>query len=77
MLIFSQNGQLLIFRPTFGEIAQLRAIFGSNIVKGVAESWVEAKMSWVEVDGAGRSWVELDARFSNSQSFLLTVNYIH
>ena len=27
--------------------------FGSNIVEGVAESWVEAKMSWVEVDGAG------------------------
>ena len=25
--IFSQNGQLLIFRPKFGEIAQLRAIF--------------------------------------------------
>ena len=23
-------------------------------VKGVAESWVEAEMSWVEVDGAGR-----------------------
>ena len=27
--------------------------FGSNNVKGVAESWVEVKMSWVEVDGAG------------------------
>ena len=25
--IFSQNRQLLIFRPKFGEIAQLRAIF--------------------------------------------------
>ena len=47
--------------------------FGSNIVEGVAESWVEAKMcwvevggwvevemSWVEVDGAGWSWVEVD-----------------
>ena len=31
--------------------------FGSNIVEGVAESWVEAKMSWVEVDGAGWRWV--------------------
>ena len=31
--------------------------FGSNIVGGVAESWVEAEMSWVEVDGAGWSWV--------------------
>ena len=53
MPILSQNGQLLIFWPKFGEIAQLHAIFGSNIVEGVAESWVEAKMSWVEVDGAG------------------------
>ena len=41
--------------------------FGSNIVEGVAESWVEAKMgwvevemSWVEVDGAGWSCVEMD-----------------
>ena len=31
--------------------------FGSNNVEGVAESWVEAKMSWVEVDGAGWRWV--------------------
>ena len=36
--IFSQIGQLLIFRPKFGEITQLRAIFGSNIVEGAAES---------------------------------------
>ena len=34
--------------------------FGSNIVEGLAESWVEAEMSWVEVDGAGCSWVEVD-----------------
>ena len=34
--------------------------FGSNIVKGVTESWVEAEMSWVEVDVAGWSWVEVD-----------------
>ena len=27
--------------------------FGSNIVEGVAESWVEAEMSCVEVGGAG------------------------
>ena len=31
--------------------------FGSNIVEGVAESWVETEMSWVEVDGAGWRWV--------------------
>ena len=33
--------------------------FGSNIVEGVAESWGE-------VDGAGRSWVEVVARFNNT-----------
>ena len=38
--------------------------FGSNIVEGVAESWLEAEMScvevevsWVKVDGAGWRWV--------------------
>ena len=31
--------------------------FGSNNVEGVAESWAEAEMSWVEVDGAGWRWV--------------------
>ena len=65
--IFSQNGQLLIFRPKFGEIAQLRAIFwfkycwgccrelggGWNELGGGGWSWVEVEMSWVEVDGAG------------------------
>ena len=34
--------------------------FGSNIAEGVAESWVEAEMSWVELDGAGWRWIELD-----------------
>ena len=65
--IFSQNGQLLILRSKFGEIAHYVQYFGSNIVEGVAESWVEAKMgwvevemSWVEVDGAGWSCVEVD-----------------
>ena len=63
--ISSQNGQLLIiFRPKFGEIAQLSEYFGSIIVEGVAESWVETEISWVEVDGwslkwAGWRWMEL------------------
>ena len=33
--------------------------FGYNNVEGVAESLVEAEMSWVEVNGAGYGWVEL------------------
>ena len=54
--------------------------FRSYIVEGVAESWVEAEMSWVEVGGggwrwmelggAGWSWVELGARFSNTPFYL-------
>ena len=38
--------------------------FGSYVVEGLAESWVEAEMNWVEVemrweevDGTGCSWV--------------------
>ena len=40
--------------------------FGSNSVEGIAENWVEAEMSWVEVVGAGwrlkwagSRWMEL------------------
>ena len=33
--------------------------FGSNIAEGVAESWVETEMCWVEVNGAGWRWMEL------------------
>ena len=41
------------FEPSFGKLANYVRYFGSNNVKGVAESWVEVQMSWVEVDGAG------------------------
>ena len=34
--------------------------FGSKIVVGVAQSWVDAKISREEVDVAGWSWVEAD-----------------
>ena len=47
-----------------GKLPNYMQYFGSNIVEGVAESWVEAEMSWVEfemhwveVDGAGWRWV--------------------
>ena len=58
--IFSQNGQILIFRPKLGKLPNYVQHFGSNIVEGVAESRVEAEMSWVVVDGAELSWVEVD-----------------
>ena len=55
--IFWQNGQIWIFRPKFGEIAQLHAIFGSYNVDSVAVSWIEAEMSWMVMNGAGWRWV--------------------
>ena len=41
------------FDPNFGKLPNYVRYFGSNNVEGVAESWVEVQMSWVEVDGAG------------------------
>ena len=49
---FQLKWTALNFWSKFEEIAQLRAYFGSNIVEGVVESWVEAEMSWVEEVGA-------------------------
>ena len=45
------------FGLNLGKLPNYVQYFSSNIVEGVAESWVEAEMSWVEVDGAGWSWV--------------------
>ena len=62
--IFSQNGQHLVFRPKFREIAQLRVIFWFKYCWGCCRelvgdgwSWLEVEMSWVEVDGADWRWV--------------------
>ena len=45
------------FDLNFGKLPNYVQYFGSNIVEGVAESWVEVEMSWVEVDGGGWRWV--------------------
>ena len=58
--IFSQNGQLWISGLNLGNLSNYMRYFGSNNVEGVTESYMEAKMSWVEVDGAGSNWVELN-----------------
>ena len=57
-----------------GKLPNYMQYFGSNIVEGVAESWVEAEMSWVELGGGwnelgggGWIWVKVGARFSNTQ----------
>ena len=41
------------FGLNLGKLPNYVQYFGTNIVEGIAESWVEADMSWVEVDGAG------------------------
>ena len=51
MQTFIQNRQLLIFGLNLGKLAKCVQYFGSNIVEDVAEGWMEAEMSWVEVDG--------------------------
>ena len=45
------------FGLNLGKFANYVQYFSSNIIEGVAERWVETEMSWVEVDGAGWSWV--------------------
>ena len=45
------------FGLNLGKSPNYMQYFGSNIVEGVAESWVEAQMSWVEVDEAWWRWV--------------------
>ena len=66
-----------------GKLLNYMQYFGSNIVEGVAESlveaemsWVEVEMSWVEVDGGGCSWVEVGARFSNTRLFCISAKEI-
>ena len=34
--------------------------FGANNVEGIAESWVEVQMSWVEVGRTGWNWMKVD-----------------
>ena len=46
-----------VFDLNLGKLPNYVQYFGSNIVEGVAESWVEVEMNWMEVDGAGRRWV--------------------
>ena len=41
-----------LFGINMGKLPNYVQYFGSNNIEGVAESWVEAEMSWVEV-GAG------------------------
>ena len=55
--IFSQNEQLLIFGLNLRKLPIYVQSSGSDIVQGVADSWVETEMTWVEADEAGGRWV--------------------
>ena len=72
--IFSQSGQHLVFRPKFGEIAQLRAIFWFKYCWGCCR---ELGGGWNELGGGGWRWVHslaisFDDMFKN---LFLVVNY--
>ena len=41
------------FGLNLGNLPNYMWYFGSNIVEGVAENWVEAEMNWVEVEVDG------------------------
>ena len=52
------------FSLNLGKLLNYVRYFGSDNVEGVAESWLEAEMSlvevemsWMEVDGAGWRWM--------------------
>ena len=47
------------FGLNLGKLPNYMLYFGSNNVEGLAECWVEAKLCWVEADGAGWNWMEL------------------
>ena len=60
--LFLRKFQLVIIGAVqilgnLGKLPNYVQYFGSNNVEGVAESWVEAEMSWVKVDVAGWRWV--------------------
>ena len=48
------------FRLIFRKLPNYVQYFGSYNVESVADSWVEAEMNWVELDGAGwrLKWAE-------------------
>ena len=60
MCQFSVKMDIWFFDLNLGKLPNYVQYFDSNIVEGVAESWVDIEMSWVEVDGARWRWMELD-----------------
>ena len=76
--IFSQNGQLLIFWSKFGGNCPITWIILVQIflrvlqragwrLKWTGWRWMELGGGWNKLGGDGWSWVEVGARFSNTQ----------
>ena len=51
MCQFSGKMNLQFFGLNLGKLPNYVQYFGSNNIEGVVESWVEAEMSCMEVDG--------------------------
>ena len=49
--------------------------FGSNNVEGVAESWVEAEISRMELDGDGWRWMVGGAGWMWVRGLAISLNY--
>ena len=48
-----------VFGLNLGKLHNYLRYFGSNNIEGVVDNWLESEMDWVEVDGAGWSWVHV------------------
>ena len=60
MPIFNQSGQLRFFSAkNLRKLHNYLQYFGSNNPEGVAESWVEAEMGWMELGGTRWRWMDL------------------
>ena len=57
--ILSLEFQFELFSLNLGKLSSYVQYFSSYNIEGVAESWMMAEMSWVEVGGAEWWWVEL------------------
>ena len=51
--VFFKKDNFLFFSLNLGKLPNCVQYFSPNIVDSIAESWVEAEMSWVEVEGTG------------------------
>ena len=56
-ILDGKTNNFQFFSLNLGKLPNYLQYFGFYNFEGVSESWVEAKMSWVEVDGA-ESWLK-------------------